>query len=37
MSLLGVLEVPSQWHFEATHVRGIHNAAGDGISRWHRG
>ena len=37
MRLLGVLEVSSGWHFEATHVRGIHNAAADGISRWDRG
>ena len=35
--LLGVLEVSSGWHFEAMHVRGIHNAAADGISRWDRG
>ena len=34
MRLLGVLEVSSGWHFEATHVRGIHNAAADGISCW---
>ena len=31
--LLGVLEVSSGWYFEATHMRGIHNAAADGISR----
>ena len=37
MRLLGVLEVSSRWHFEATHVRGTHNAAADGISRWDRG
>ena len=37
MRLLGVLEVSSGWHFEATYVRGIHNAAADGISRWDRG
>ena len=37
MRLLGVLEVSFGWHFEATHVRGIHNAAADGISRWDRG
>ena len=37
MRLLGVLEVSSGWHFEATHVRGIHNATADGISRWDRG
>ena len=33
MHLLGVLEVSSGSHFEATHVRGIHDAAADGISR----
>ena len=33
MRLLGVIEVSSGWHFEATHVRGIHNAAADVISR----
>ena len=37
MRLLGVLKVSSGWYFEATHVRGIHNAAADGISRWDRG
>ena len=34
MRLLGVLDVSSGWKFEASHVRGIHNAAADGISRW---
>ena len=37
MRLLGVSEVSSGWRFESTHVRGIHNAAADGISRWDRG
>ena len=37
MRLLGVLELSSGWHFDATHVRGIHNVAADGISRWDRG
>ena len=37
MRLVGVLEVLSGWHFEATHVCGSHNAAADGISRWDRG
>ena len=37
MRLLGVLKGSSRWHFEATHARGIHNAAADGISRWDRG
>ena len=37
MHLLGVLEVSSGWHFKATNVRGIHDAAADGISRWDRG
>ena len=37
MRLLGVLDVSSGWKFEASHVRGIHNAAADGISRWDRG
>ena len=37
MRLLGVLEVSSGWHFERTHVGGIHNAAADDISRWDRG
>ena len=37
MRFLGVLEVSSGWHFEATHVCGIHNAAAEGISRWDRG
>jgi len=36
MRLLGVLEVSSGWHFDALHVRGIHNVAADGISRWDR-
>ena len=33
MCLLGVLEVSSGWHFDALHVRGIHNVVADGISR----
>ena len=33
MRLLGVLEVSSGWHFDALHVRGIHNVVADGISR----
>ena len=33
MRLLGVLEVSSGWHFDALHVRGIHNVVVDGISR----
>ena len=37
MRLLGLLEVSSGWHFEATHVRGIHNVAADGITRSDRG
>ena len=37
MRLLGVLELSSGWRFEATHVRSIHDAAADGISRWDRG
>ena len=37
MRLFGVLEVSSGWHFEATHVRGIHNVAADGITRSDRG
>ena len=36
MRLLGVLEVSSGWHFEATRLRGIHSTAADGISRGHR-
>ena len=37
MCLLGVLEVSSGWHFEATRARGIHNAAADDICRWDHG
>ena len=37
MRVLDVLEASSGWHFEATHVRGMHNAAADGISRWDSG
>ena len=37
MRLLGILEVSLEWHSEATHGRGIHKAADDGISRWDRG
>ena len=36
MRLLGVLEMVSGWHLDATHVRGVHNVAADGISRWDR-
>ena len=36
MRLLGVLEVSSGSHFDALHVRGIHNGVDDGISRWDR-
>ena len=31
--LLGVLEVPSGWHFDAKHGRGYLKVAADGISR----
>ena len=37
MRLLGTLEVSSGWHFEATHVRAIHNVAAHGISCWDHG
>ena len=37
MRLLDVLEVSSGWHFEASHARGVHDVAADGISRWDRG
>ena len=36
MRLLGVLEVSSGWHFDALHVRGIHDGVADGILRWDR-
>ena len=36
MRLLGVLEMSSGWHFDATQVQGVHNVAADGISRWDR-
>lgn len=32
--LLGVLEVSSGWHFQASHVSGVLNSLADGISRW---
>ena len=34
MRLLGMLELPSGWHFVAKHVREICNVAADGLSRW---
>ena len=34
---LGLLEVSFGWHFEAMHMRGIHNAATDSIFRCDRG
>ena len=34
--LLGALELSSDWHFDAKHVRGGFNVAADGISRWDR-
>ena len=34
MRVLGVLELPSGWHFDAKHVRGIYNVAAGCISRW---
>ena len=37
MRPLVVPEVSPKWHFEATHVRGVNNAAVGGISRWDRG
>ena len=37
MRLLGDLEASSGWTFKETHVRGIHKAAADDISRWDRG
>ena len=36
MRLLGVLDVSSGGHFDALHVRGIHNVVADGISSWDR-
>ena len=34
MWLMGVLELVSDWHFNAQHVRGGFNNVADGISRW---
>ena len=36
MRLLCVLEMSSGWHFDAAHVRSVHNVAADGISCWNR-
>ena len=36
MRLLGVNEMSSGWHFDATHVRGVDNVVDDDISRWDR-
>ncbi|CAN0216390.1 unnamed protein product, partial [Laminaria digitata] len=36
MRLLGILEVSSDWNFQASHVPGVLNSTADAIFRWNR-